>query len=184
MNNAKNRRSPMTSGERLMFLAGTLFCLVLITTSMMGGLFARYAATGAGSDSARVAGFDVDVTGPADVDIEYAVNNDTGIYTIIIDNKSEVAVAYSIRVNVPQKDNFDIKVALQKPGTTQKTELDTVNGTNLDFKEVGTVAPNDTENCDLEFSVLDWAKFTEQTNADSRTVELAFSVHIDVVQID
>ena len=46
------------------------------------------------------------------------------------------------------------------------------------------MAPNDTENCDLEFSVLDWAKFTEQTNESSRRVELAFTVHIDVVQID
>ena len=55
MNTTKNRRSPMTPGERLMFLAGTLFCLVLITTSMMGSLFSKYVTTGRGSDSARVA---------------------------------------------------------------------------------------------------------------------------------
>ena len=57
MNTTTNRRSPMTPGERLMFLAGILFCLVLITTSMMGGLFARYTTTGTSSDSARVAKF-------------------------------------------------------------------------------------------------------------------------------
>ena len=41
----------------MLFLAGILFCLVLISTAMMGGLFARYTTTGTGSDSARVAKF-------------------------------------------------------------------------------------------------------------------------------
>ena len=55
MNSKKNRRSSMTFGEKMIFFAGILFCLVLITTAMMGGLFARYTTIGSGSDSARVA---------------------------------------------------------------------------------------------------------------------------------
>lgn len=47
----------MTFGEKMLFLAGILFCMVLITTAMMGGLFARYVSTESGSDSARVATF-------------------------------------------------------------------------------------------------------------------------------
>ena len=47
----------MTIGEKLLFLAGVLFCLILITTALMGGLFARYVTTDTGSDSARVAKF-------------------------------------------------------------------------------------------------------------------------------
>ena len=55
MNSKKNRRSSMTFGEKMIFFAGILFCLVLISTAMMGGLFARYVSTGTGSDDARVA---------------------------------------------------------------------------------------------------------------------------------
>ena len=55
MKKDKNRKSSMTFGEKMIFFAGILFCLVLITTAMMGGLFARYTTTGSGSDSARVA---------------------------------------------------------------------------------------------------------------------------------
>ena len=51
------RRSSLTFGEKMIFIAGILLCLVLITTAMMGGLFARYTATGTGSDQARVAKF-------------------------------------------------------------------------------------------------------------------------------
>lgn len=50
-----NRRGP--SGNFMMRLAGVLFCLVMISTYMMGGLFARYVARGSGSDSARVIKF-------------------------------------------------------------------------------------------------------------------------------
>ena len=51
------RKSSMGFGEGMMWLAGVLFCLVLITTAMMGGLFARYITSDTGSDSARVVTF-------------------------------------------------------------------------------------------------------------------------------
>lgn len=50
-------RSSLSPGEKLLFLAGVLFSLILITTAMMGGLFARYTTRSQGSDSARVAAF-------------------------------------------------------------------------------------------------------------------------------
>ena len=51
------RRSFFTPGEILMFLAGILFCLVLISSALLGGLFARYTTTASGQDHARVAKF-------------------------------------------------------------------------------------------------------------------------------
>lgn len=63
------RRASLNFGEKMMFFAGILFCLVLITTAMMGGLFARYTTTGTGSDSARVAKFgDLTLTETGDFD--------------------------------------------------------------------------------------------------------------------
>ena len=56
-NQSHKRKSSMGFGEGMMWLAGVLFCLVLITTAMMGGLFARYITSATGSDSARVVVF-------------------------------------------------------------------------------------------------------------------------------
>lgn len=174
-----NRRSSMTPGERLMFLAGTLFCLVLITTSMMGGLFARYTTTGSGSDSARVAKWDVDVNGISDVNIEYGKSDSEGAYTFTVDNKSEVAVEYNVKVEIlPAAPDFTIQVALE--GQT----LDTKNGQVLNFGVAGSVPIGEKKTCELVFSVKDWAEFTQQVNGSSRKAELDFKVSIDVVQVD
>ena len=54
---SRKRKSSMGFGEGMMWMAGVLFCLVLITTAMMGGLFARYVTSSTGSDSARVVAF-------------------------------------------------------------------------------------------------------------------------------
>lgn len=67
--NGKNRRSSLTLGEKLIFLDGVLLCLVMITTALMGGLFARYVTYGTGSDSARVAKFgELTITETGDFD--------------------------------------------------------------------------------------------------------------------
>ena len=52
-----NQNKGITPANIMLRLAGILFCLVLITTSMMSGLYARYTAEGKGEDSARVATF-------------------------------------------------------------------------------------------------------------------------------
>ena len=56
-NNNRRGRSSLSFGEKMLFLAGILLCLVLITTAMMGGLFARYVSEDTGHDKARVATF-------------------------------------------------------------------------------------------------------------------------------
>lgn len=46
-----------------LYIAGVLFCLTLVSTYMVTGLFARYTAGGTGSDSARVIKFgDLSIT--------------------------------------------------------------------------------------------------------------------------
>lgn len=52
-----NRKPLFFPGEKMLLLAGVLFCLVLISTALLGGLFARYTTSGSGSDSARVVKF-------------------------------------------------------------------------------------------------------------------------------
>ena len=176
-------KSSLTLGERLIFLAGIFFCLILITTALMGGLFARYTTTSIGGDNARVAAFKVNVAGPKDVTVKYGVNGDTGAYTLTIDNDSEVAVSYSVKVQIPAID-FGIKVKLGEKELQNTREGEAAFLTELDFGTLGSMAANTEDTYDLVFSVTDWAQFTKMTTTASRSETLSFTVHIDVVQID
>ena len=68
-------------------LGVALLCVMLMTTHFTGNLYARYSTTATGSDSARVAKFDV----TAEI-----VENDDGTYTLSIQNNSEVTVSYVV----------------------------------------------------------------------------------------
>ena len=86
-------------------LGVALLCAMLITTHMMGNLYARYSTTATGGDGARVAKFDVDITLPnpvedqdkADYKLSAYENGKTEmVYEISITSKSEVAVSYDV----------------------------------------------------------------------------------------
>ena len=177
------RRTSLSLGERMMFLAGSMFCLVLITTAMMGGLFARYASTGEGGDAARVAAFDVKVEGIDEVEVKYGVNKDTGAYALTVKNASEVAVDCRVKVEIPTI-NFGIKVKLGDQELKNVAEGQEGYLQILDFGSIGTLTPAGSGKYDLVFSVTDWAEFTKMTKEASREESVDFTVYIDVVQID
>lgn len=116
-NESHKRKSSMGFGERMMWTAGVLFCLVLITTSMMGGLFARYTATESGSDSARVAKFG-NLTLTETGDFVESADKKTATAIIIpgVDltkkvtlsfDASEVATIVFVEVSAPNWDSSD-----------------------------------------------------------------------------
>ena len=73
-----------------------LMCLMLISFSMMGGLYARYSTTATGEATAQIAKFDVQVTGDTTkVDVDVAQVTE-GVYTITITNNSDVTVEYDL----------------------------------------------------------------------------------------
>ena len=114
-NQSHKRKSSMGFGEGMMWLAGVLFCLVLITTAMMGGLFARYITSATGSDSARVAVFgDLTLTETGDflesdgkktAKIIPGVNLEKKV-TLSFD-ASEVATIVFVEVSAPGWDSPD-----------------------------------------------------------------------------
>ena len=59
----QNRRTsgkhskPRHPGSMMMRVAGALLCLVMLSTHLMGGLYARYRTEGSGEDEARVIKF-------------------------------------------------------------------------------------------------------------------------------
>ena len=111
----------MGFGEGMMWIAGVLFCLVLITTAMMGGLFARYITSGTGSDSARVATFgNLTLTETGDF-LESGGKNIAKIIPGVELNKkvtlsfdaSEVATIVFVEVSAPGWDTPDHQTFLK-----------------------------------------------------------------------
>lgn len=175
-------KAPVSSGSLMLKAAAVLLCLVMFSTHLMGGLYARYTATGTGEDSARVAAFNVDVSGsPELVTVSTAANE--GVYTVTVENDSEVAVAYSMKVTAPTGLGFAVDVKLG--GVTEQLSADELSA---DFGQVGQLAvgPDQSASHDLSFSVADWDAFTKNaTGGLSHTSDKTeFTVTVDVVQID
>lgn len=148
-----------------MCAAGVLLCLTLFSAHFTSGLYAKYTATATGSDSARVAKFEVDVSGQDLADITCTQSDtDSGTYTITIENTSEVAVRYELSLKDP---------ASLPTGVTYV--FSPVSG-NISVGG-GTTTSN------LVFTV-DWAKFTADNTGDSATETLNFTVNVHIEQID
>lgn len=80
-------------------VAAVLLCLVLFSTCLVSGLFARYAIGAQSSDQARVAKFSIEGEGALSQPIEaILIPGKTEEVTLIIQNNSEVSVEYTITV--------------------------------------------------------------------------------------
>jgi len=100
-----------------MYLACILLCLVLISTYMTADLFARYTAEGQGSDSARVAKFEIEADNlrfSTQMRTDIAPGVTTGD-TIVVSNNSEVAVKYSVKV-IKETDNLPLSFEVSTDG--------------------------------------------------------------------
>lgn len=153
-----------SAGARLMRVAFVLLCMVSVSVYLMGGLLAKYHSSGSGEDEARVAKFEVNVTGtvPEGGIVCKPVDNGDGTYTIMIENQSEVAVRYELAATITEKPDYI------------KAEFDTASGD---------LAPGATGTSNLTFTV-NWDEFTKEKTGSSASEELTFTVTADVTQID
>lgn len=129
-----------------------LLCCMLFTTYLMGNLYARYTTTASGSDSARVAKFDVtnSITQSVDLELDFfdAKKLSTSL-SVAVASGSEVAVTYDVVVTLPTGIDLswlEIKLGEKSP---------TVSGNTYTFSEVGKFAPNSnvTHTHTLTFSI-------------------------------
>ena len=165
-----SNRRPIQLGSVMMRIALVLLCMVMISFHLMGSMYARYTTKGSGSDDARVAKFDVKVTGDSNaVRVDCAQSTDN-VYTITIQNLSEVAVSY------------EIKVVTSVNGGSKLFDTDGVAVT-VD-QQNGSLAVDTQAERKLTFTVNDWSKITENMAGESGEVTLKFSVTIDIVQVD
>jgi phage tail sheath gpL-like len=82
-------------------IVAVLFCLVLISTSMMSGLYARYTVGAPSGDGAGVAAFIVDASiDRSDVNVTLTSAADgTASFIVTVENDSEVAVGYDLTLS-------------------------------------------------------------------------------------
>lgn len=164
MTGKQNMRPSMSLGTLLLRAALVLVCLVMLSFHMMSGLFAKYTATGQSSDSARVAKFDVAVTGPEsdNVNISYTETGEgSGTYAITIVNNSEVAVEYTLQLDMVPVDGISAQFQ----------------------QETGTIAPNATLTTNLQFTV-NVEQLTEDATGTLIAVSQPFKVLAHVEQVD
>lgn len=186
-NRRNNGRIPLRPGEILIRAAAVLFCLVLITTAMMAGLFARYTAKAAKEDSARVAAFNVHTSGSGDLAVSCAVQD--GTYTITVTTDSEVAVAYDLIVTLEGElpPGVGMKLYAAKADAQDAAELIPAasgDGSTLTYEKAGTFpAGSHTAEHALTFTV-DWTEFTKEETGIRAQESLDFTVDINAVQID
>lgn len=102
-------------------IAGILLCLVLITTYMMTGLYARYTYSESMEDSARVARFDISEDG-AYFSETLLLETVPGVVErdIEVINKSEVAVSYKVKV---ENTTQNIPYTFSVNGGTQSLDI-------------------------------------------------------------
>ena len=80
-------------------IASVLLVLVLFSTSIVTGRLARYVTTDSGSDSSRVAVFNLTQSGVAEEDFMTHIAPGTEVFhTIEVQNLSEVAMSYTIQL--------------------------------------------------------------------------------------
>ena len=184
MNHQQNREKPPVQWSSVMIrLAAVLLCLTMFSCYMMSGLLARYVTRGQGTDSARVAAFDVEVTGPvADVECEVTAL-EPGKITFTVDNKSEVAIEYSIRVKIKEEAGCGVLVKLE--GETEELRFEANQEAEHKYTKVGQLAVGaEKATHTLSFEPLDWTKITQNATGESMVLTQPFTVYIDAVQID
>lgn len=135
-----NRRTPVVFHVGLVIL-----CMVLISTYLTGGLYARYTSSDSSSDSARVAKFDIknQITSHV-VDLElhfFDSAKSSASLPFSVTSGSEVSVKYDVVVNMPALPdgyNYDwLEVNLN--GQILPPQSENI----FTFSEVGKFAPND-----------------------------------------
>lgn len=204
MTHKRKYAKPSVSTPTLMRVAFVLLCLLMLSVYLMGGLLAKYNATGSGSDSARVAKFDVDVAFSDGTDtiegIEATLhyNQDAGSYTITVVNYSEVAISYKIRVEdinfKTEKDGEEVRTSTATGGfSVQLKTGDTADKKTLNygvtpyaFGEFQLAHGPSTQSHILTFPV-DTAAFESlvaSQKGSSVSVTITFKVVVDVTQVD
>ena len=166
-------------GNIMMRVAAVLFCLVLISTHFMSGLYARYISRGEGEDDARVAKFEVSSEWAGTVNIDVTKTTE-GNFTFKVNNLSEVAISYDLVLTF--ENDFPTYLSAEIGTKTGTVDVD---GKTVTFEKLESL-PSATEGATntLLFTVTNVDGFTKNAVGNTHSEVLNFTAIIDCVQID
>lgn len=159
-------------------MAMVLLYLVVLTTWLTAGLYAKYTTHASSTDDARVAEWDVSATGEENaeltVDCTVAASAEDG-YQITVQNASEVAVTYDIKIKLDTALPAGITAKLDGNQTAQiSADRKSLTFSNAEYLATGTTQAEHS----LNFVVEENAKTVIDDYASS------FEVAVDIVQVN
>lgn len=119
-------------------LAAVLLILVMLSTSMVAGRYARYTSTAIGSDSIGVAKYEVSVSAQSSNNLTLAPNTPAN-YTFTVSSGSEVSVEYDLIIILPKA--LPDGVTLSLSNGTKNISLATADGIHYTAANAGTFTP-------------------------------------------
>lgn len=157
----------------MVILAAILLCLVLITTHLTSGLYAKYTSRASAHDSASVALWKVGATGgkPA-LTIDCSTSDLDDAYKFKVTNNSEVSVRYNIIVVFTEALDSGITLKLDETKTPATNDRKAFVFTNVGQLISGNISKEHT------------LTFTASTDNINEDVSYAFNVQIDFEQVD
>ena len=165
----------------ILYTLAVMLCMVLASFWLMCNIYARYSTQTSGSDSARVARFDVQETGTLS---EQIINANvypgfSGKYTVSVKNNSEVTIAYVM--NIKNKyNNLPLQFRmLDKDGKEITTDSSDDPSEYVLSKSDEIVAKDSSEHTyQLEIS---WP--TDQANESENLQDPDYAGKVDVIEI-
>ena len=176
-----HRRTPV-----VFYVGCGLLCLALFSTSMTGGLYARFSSTATGNGTAQVAIFDVRNTlQSVDTSIDlhfYEPNRSTDSIAFSVTSGSEVSVKYDVIITLPEGADYTW-LEVQLVSDQQTTSADPVLNT-FTFSDVGQFDPKDesVHNYTVTFTIkLDYAGKPPSSLDDISDGQVTITVHAEQV---
>ena len=169
----------------LLRIALILLCMVAFSTSMLAGLYARYASKTSGGDAARVARFRVEAKWSPDgtdwspdVTVDASESETEGKYLFTVDNQSEVAISYDLVITF---DTLPAYVDVVMEGGSIVGEWV---GNTVTFPLVAVLDPGEEDQQRSVSFLLDVDAFTAEANGISYTVPVSYTATIRCQQRD
>ena len=130
----------------ILYTLAVLLCMVLASFWLMCNIYARYSTQASGSDSARVARFDVQETGTLSTQVIKAefYPGFSQTYNVSVKNNSEVAIEYVMNVKNKYK-NLPLKFQMLDKDGNEISSNSTETSSEYDLSESAEISAKDSE---------------------------------------
>ena len=153
-------------------LAAVLLVLVMLSTSMVAGRYARYTATATASDSARVAKYAISVSSNSNENIALS-DGVPASYSFSVTSESEVTVEYDLVIILSQEIPSGIDISVKYGDETKSL---TQTGNQYTARNIGTFSPLGGTH---EYTLI----FTATQPVGAGTID-GISIRVDARQVD